>query len=518
MNSVDVIRLIIRKKRGGTELACYTQGSKLASESIHVAAVKQTYGHSQPTAMAQSRPTCQACHMTGREPMTQTITNYTTYDLAYYYADLQRIPRLSEEQRRHLLVSLPAAHSPLLDIQVKHHLMESYLPLAKHFAIALCPKSCSHRDLPDLIGAANLSVVEVISRADLTQVADLTGYLSVCVRGAIQRTIGDDALIHIPSGSRTRARANGTLERPYAMQPLSLDAAIRWDGHEEAEEPVTCPILPTNAAPPRDPAHRAQVEEYLSYLSPRQQMVFRLRYGLSDEDERAYTVIEIARILGLNRKTVDNAVRSGLARLRALVARKAALVEKQGHKRIAGIVRRQPLYPTLTPEQEATFQQASSRLSEQGSPITYTSFAQASGLSVARATVFLRQRRSSGTWQEQQQRHASDQVARQCCLEDAYHRLLAQGIPVTHRRLAQEAHMSKNVVCSFLREKRGMSRKEAEQARAEARQQQLEATYDALLAQGIPPTYERLAHAARTSNSTVRAFLRSKRGANHAAA
>jgi len=84
MNSVDVIRLIIRKKRGGTELACYRQGSRLASESIQVAAVKQTYGHSQPTVMAQSRPTCQACHMTGREPMTQTITNYTTYDLAYY--------------------------------------------------------------------------------------------------------------------------------------------------------------------------------------------------------------------------------------------------------------------------------------------------------------------------------------------------------------------------------------------------------------------------------------------------
>jgi hypothetical protein len=93
-------------------------------------------------------------------------------------------------------------------------------------------------------------------------------------------------------------------------------------------------------------------------------------------------------------------------------------------------------------------------------------------------------------------------------LEDTYHRLLAQGIPATHRRLAQEAHVSNNVVCAFLREQRGMSRKEAEQVRAEARQKQLEATYEALLAKGIPPTYERLAHAAHTSNSSVQAFLR----------
>ena len=94
--------------------------------------------------------------------MTQTITNYTTYDQAYYYADLKRLPRLLEEQRRSLIASLPTTDNPHLTAQIKHQLIESYLPLAKYLAIDLCPRSRCQRDLPDLIGQANLTVVEVI--------------------------------------------------------------------------------------------------------------------------------------------------------------------------------------------------------------------------------------------------------------------------------------------------------------------------------------------------------------------
>ena len=79
--------------------------------------------------------------------MTQPITNYTTYDQAHYYADLKRLPHLSEEERRHLMTGLPTADDPQLNVQIKHQLIESYLPLAKYFAIDLCPKSRYHRDL-----------------------------------------------------------------------------------------------------------------------------------------------------------------------------------------------------------------------------------------------------------------------------------------------------------------------------------------------------------------------------------
>jgi hypothetical protein len=41
--------------------------------------------------------------------MTTAITNYTTYDLASYYADLRSLPCLSRDERQHLLTDLPQA-------------------------------------------------------------------------------------------------------------------------------------------------------------------------------------------------------------------------------------------------------------------------------------------------------------------------------------------------------------------------------------------------------------------------
>jgi hypothetical protein len=38
--------------------------------------------------------------------MVQIVTNYASYDLAYYYADLARLPRFSREERQHLTDSL----------------------------------------------------------------------------------------------------------------------------------------------------------------------------------------------------------------------------------------------------------------------------------------------------------------------------------------------------------------------------------------------------------------------------
>ena len=162
--------------------------------------------------------------MTGRESMTQPITNYTTYDQAYYYADLKHLSRLSDEERRHLITSLPTADNPQLTTQIMHQLIESYLPLAKYLAIDLCPKSRYQRNLPDLIGVANLTVVEVISRSDLTQIDDLTSYLAAWIRGRLKNATLNDSLIKINYGARTRARERGDTTRFDARSHLlSLD-------------------------------------------------------------------------------------------------------------------------------------------------------------------------------------------------------------------------------------------------------------------------------------------------------
>ena len=378
--------------------------------------------------------------------MATIITNYTTYDQAYYYADLKRLPRLSEEQRRSLMTSLPTAGNPT---QIKQQLIESYLPLAKYFAIDLCPKSRYHRDLPDLIGEANLAVVEVITRSDLTQVDDLTNYLAAWIRGRLKAATLNDSLVKIDYDTRQRAQQRGTLDELRALQhPLSLDEQMEWFDTDDLEEPQTMPLTPTEAAPPRDPQQRAQVETWLSYLSPRAQAIFRLRYGLSDDNERRHTTAEIVRLLSIDRRVVLTTERDALARLRALAEGKATLGKKNGKPRI--------FYPdahnnyTITPEQEAAMTTACRDLQAQGVIITGGSLAKAVGGSVGRALMFLRLHRSE-TPKEARARQRQQKLA------EVWTRLEAQGVQVTSPRLSKEAGVAKKTAIDFLKARRSTS-------------------------------------------------------------
>src|SRR5579884_1928436 len=204
--------------------------------------------------------------------MSTPMTNYTTYDLEYYYTDLKQLPLLSREARYHLATS-EIAPQPLTPTTTscertsrKQRLMEAYLPLAKHLAILHCPPTLYRRLLPDLIGAVNLAVVEAITRCDLGRIRNLDAYLASYVRVAIRRTLSTDDLLPIPWRVRQRAREEGHLDQIYAQYHVaSLEALMASHDPDAADEPRLTPLTPTQAAPPRDPALRAQVERWLSY-------------------------------------------------------------------------------------------------------------------------------------------------------------------------------------------------------------------------------------------------------------
>lgn len=120
--------------------------------------------------------------------MTTAITNYTIYDLAYYYADLRPLPCFSHNERQHLLTVRATRPGP----QFKQQLIESYLPLAKHLAITLCPPMLYRRLVPELIGAVNLAVVEAVMRADLSSTLSLDAYAASLV-GVRTRGKGTDS-------------------------------------------------------------------------------------------------------------------------------------------------------------------------------------------------------------------------------------------------------------------------------------------------------------------------------------
>jgi RNA polymerase sigma factor (sigma-70 family) len=214
--------------------------------------------------------------------MFQTIASYKTNDLAYYYADLRRVPRLTDKERQDLVTSLATIESQDERRKVQQRLIESYLPLAKHLACELCPSFVSWR-LPDLIGVANLTLTEVVVNRDLTHIESLAPYLAACVRGAIKNAILEDNPIKLSSRVYTSMEAQ---ELGRVLHVASLDAYMCWDEDDGQEERHVTPMTPNTAAPEHDEQLTAQVKQYLSYLPPRAQTILRLRFGLSEEIDK----------------------------------------------------------------------------------------------------------------------------------------------------------------------------------------------------------------------------------------
>lgn len=383
--------------------------------------------------------------------MSQVMTNYTTYDLAYYYADLGRLPRFSNEERQQLIAS--NMQTTRLDPQVRNRLIEGHLSLATHVALDRCPPAY-YRSLPDILGEVALTLVNVTDRYDFQTGKDFTSYVVACTDGVVKQTIGGDRLIRVPSSVLWKAKQKGTEKLLYDLQPDSLDKWMEWYNTDEVEEPPTAPLLPTNEAPPRNPERRAQVQEWLSYLSPRAQNVLTLRYGLSDEDERCLPPTEIAQVLGLKCHTVHYIERDALQRIRALIEGTATVTEKNGQHRITGIYKRSTSKPpTLTLEYEALFRQVATCLCEQGIKVSGRLLAKETGKNVHLAQAFLRLHRhefplvtrdKTSTLQERLEH-----------VGHVYAQLEAQGKEVSTSRLAKIAQVRKQTAREFMRTHKG---------------------------------------------------------------
>jgi hypothetical protein len=220
---------------------------------------------------------------------------------------------------------------------------------------------------------------------------------------------------------------------------------MEWFETDDLEEPHATPLTPAEAAPPRDPVLRAQIEMWLSYLSPRAQAIL-------DDNERRHTTAEIARLLGLDRRLILTTERGALTRLRALATGKATLGRKNGKPCI--------LYPhahnryTITPEQEAAMLRGCLDLQAQGVIVTGRSLAQATGVGMGCALMFLRLHRTQ-TLKEMRARQ------RQQKLEEVWTRLEARRVRPTSPLLAKEAGVAKKTALDFLTARRSTNHAES---------------------------------------------------------
>ncbi len=444
--------------------------------------------------------------------------------LSAYCADLASLEYLTEEQQQALLEA--TQHAPCLDREVRNRLVEAYLTLAKGLAIKRCPYMYRHL-LPDIIGEVNLALVLAMERYTVLPESKLSNYMITYIEKNIKAALHQRHIIRIPVTTWQKATQEGA-QLLSELQPVSIEAHLQWlemDGEKISMQHVQ----PTEAAPERNAEQQAQVDDWLSHLPARDESIVRMYYGLRDEDERTYTVTEIAHMLGLAFDTTHAALERSLLRLKKLAEGTARLRKKDGRLVVKGITPLRSL-PTLTPEQVQQLQQTAGHLSAQGKLVTMYALSKASGLSELHTRAFLKQYRQelpqelvAGTAEFLEKRE-QERVQR---IQQIYEQLLAKGKPIRQKPLARAAHVAPTVVRNFLRAREPFlagspayhERREQERLqREQERQLRIQQAYEQLLAKGKPVRQQHLAQVAHVTHVVARDFLRAREQAEAQAA
>ncbi len=254
-----------------------------------------------------------------------------------YLKEIGRVPLLSPEEEIDLAIRINDG-----DDAAKKRLSEANLRLVVSIAKRYLGRGMQFLDL---IQEGNLGLIKAVEKFDYTKGFKFSTYATWWIRQAITRAIADQArtiripvhmvetinkvkkvssqLLHTNGHEPTADEISLELDMPVdkvreimrvAQEPVSLETPIG-----EEEDSHLGDFIPDDDAPaPADAAShtllKEQLADVLDTLTPREEKVLRLRFGL--EDGRSRTLEEVGKEFNVTRERIRQIEAKALRKLR----------------------------------------------------------------------------------------------------------------------------------------------------------------------------------------------------------